>query len=92
MEEHRCSKISIWGLGVAIGIVWAISCFVAGITAIFGWGNTLVEVIGSFYIGYEPTFGGAILGAIWGFVDGFIGGALIAFFYDLVTRNMWCKK
>ncbi len=82
-------KLCIWSLGLAIGVVWAIGVFIVGITAIFGWGNALVDVMGSFYIGYHASFGGAIIGAIWGFVDGFIGGALIAFFYDLFCR---CRK
>ena len=71
-------------LGIAIGVVWAIYVFCVGITAIFGWGASLVDVLGSLYIGYGASFLGAIVGAIWAFVDGLIAGFIIAWVYNRV--------
>jgi hypothetical protein len=73
-------------LGVAIGVLWAIYVFVVGITAMFDWGNALVEALASLYIGYSASIIGAIIGAIWAFVDGFIAGVVIAWIYNLVAK------
>lgn len=80
-------KLCILSFGVALGIVWAISMLVAGWVSIFGWGSMFVNTMSSVYLGYEPSFGGGIVGAIWGFVDGFIGGVLFAFFYNLISSR-----
>ncbi len=42
---NRCQPIT---LGVAIGVLSAAYVFLAGIFAMFGWGETIVEVIGDF--------------------------------------------
>jgi hypothetical protein len=73
-------------LGVAIGVLWAIYVFVVGITAMFDWGNALVEALASLYIGYGASVIGAIIGAVWAFVDGFIAGVVIAWIYNLVAK------
>lgn len=33
-----------------------------------------------------------IIGAIWGFFDGAIGGAIIAFVYDAVAKKNKCEE
>ena len=61
----------------------AIFVFVLGVVAAaFGWGVQLAAALSSLYIGYGPTFVGAIAGAVWAFVDGLIAGVLIAWFYN----------
>jgi membrane associated rhomboid family serine protease len=45
-------------------------------------------VVSSLYVGYEPSFVGAVSGAVWAFVGGLIGGALIAWLCNrLVSRR-----
>ena len=44
--------------------------------------SAFVDAMASLYIGYEPSFIGGIVGGIWGFFDGFIAGAVVAFFYN----------
>ncbi len=64
---NSTSRLSIIGLGLALGITWAISIFLLGIVAwLFGWGINLVHIIASLYVGYAPTFLGTIYGTIWG--------------------------
>lgn len=82
--KEKPMKLCVWGLGIGLGIVWAIMMLFAGWTSIWGWGTMFVNTMSSVYIGYTPSFGGGIVGAIWGFVDGFIAGILLAFFYNLV--------
>jgi len=79
---NRCQPVA---LGIAIGVLWAIYVFCVGITAMFGWGVALVNVLASLYIGLSASILGAIIGAIWAFVDGFVAGLIIAWVYNLVA-------
>lgn len=80
---NKCQPLA---LGIALGVLWAFSVFFAGIFAMSGWGAALVQVLGSFYIGYGPSIAGAIIGAIWAFVDGFVAGVVVAWIYNLVAQ------
>ena len=53
----------------------------------FGWGKGIVEVMSSVYIGYSASFLGGIIGAVWGFADGLIGGAIFALIYNGIARK-----
>lgn len=80
--------LNVINLGLALGITWGVTLFLLGIAAwLVGWGTPLVNVLGSLYIGYTPTFWGSVIGAIWSFVDGFIGGVIIAWIYNLFSGN-----
>ena len=46
-----------------------------------------VALMGSLYVGYDASFLGGIVGALWAFVDGAIAGALIALIYNAVART-----
>jgi hypothetical protein len=75
--------------GIAFGVVYALVFFLYGIlAALFGWGAAFAEVMGSFYVGFRPTLGGALIGAVWGFAVGFVFFALAAWLYNaLVGRS-----
>ena len=82
------TKLHVWGFAVALGFTWALALFVAGIlSSLSGYCIDFVHALGTFYIGYAPGFVGAILGAIWGFCDLFIGGLIVAFIYNLFVRS-----
>ena len=87
MAKEKNLTLSVWGFGIALGIVWAIMMLFAGWVSIWGWGTMFVNTMSSVYVGYIPSFGGGIVGAIWGFVDGFTGGVLLAFFYNLIVMK-----
>lgn len=80
---NNCQPLA---LGVAIGVLWAIYVAFVGIAAMFGWGNAIVDALASLYIGYAASIIGAIIGAVWAFVDGFIAGVVIAWIYNLVAK------
>lgn len=76
-------KLSVKGLALSIGILWAIAILLTGISATFStWGDKCVELIGSMYIGYSASIAGSIIGTVWGFIDGLIAGAVIAWLYN----------
>lgn len=80
---NKCQPLA---LGIAIGVLWAVSVFLAGIFAMFGWGVAFVQVLASFYLGYGASIVGAIIGGIWAAIDGFIAGFLIAWIYNKVAK------
>ena len=81
-------RLGVVALGLAIGIAWGAGMFVLGVTAwALDWGKELVEPISSLYIGYGPTPLGSAVGAAWGFIDGFIGGAVVALLYNYFARE-----
>jgi hypothetical protein len=81
-------KLNPKNFGLAVGIVWGGGLLVWTLIASNnGWGAELLELLGTAYRGLEVTPQGAVTGGIWGFVDGFIGGYLIAWVYNkLQTR------
>lgn len=81
------THLHVISFGLAFGITWALGVLLLGFSAtFFDWGSNLVSVIGEMYIGYQPTFLGSIIGAIWGFVDLFITGVIIAVIYNFCTK------
>lgn len=81
-------KLCPMRLGFSLGLTAALYMLFLGLAGHYmGWGNPMIELMANLYHGYEATPMGSLIGAGWGFVDGFIGGMLIAFFY-----NCCCKK
>ena len=81
-------QLSIKGLALALGVTWAISVFLLGLSAwLFNWGNEWVDIIATVYRGYGQSFLGALIGAVFAFIDGVIGGVLIAWFYNKFTKT-----
>jgi len=80
----KFQKFNTIKFGLALGLMSAIAFFILGIVAISGYGAIIVEKISSIYIGYSASVGGAILGALWAFVDGFVGGIIFAWVYNKI--------
>ena len=64
----------LWGVGLCVGTLWIVIIGSPGIT---------LGLLGKFYIGYSVTIPGAFIGLVWGFVDGFICGIILAWLYNL---------
>ena len=82
------NKLSVPALGVGIGAMWGVSVLFCGLTAMFGWGAGIVAALSSLYVGYAASVPGALIGAVWAFADGFIGGAIIAWVYNRVAQRL----
>ena len=82
------ASLGVISFGLATGITAAIFVFVLAIGAgLFDWGVPVVAVLSHLFIGYMPSFVGAIAGAVWAFVDGFVAGLLIAWLYNVFLRS-----
>ncbi len=90
MGHKGCiSRLSIRRLGFAFGLIWGLGMLLMGWAGwLSGFGVPMTRMWGTVYIGFAPTFVGGILGFIWGFIDFFIFGALVAWVYNCAC----CKK
>ncbi len=80
------SKYHPVALGVAIGVLWAAYVVFVGITAMFGWGNAIVNTLSSLYLGYSASVIGVVIGGLWAFLDGFIAGVVITWIYNKLVK------
>ena len=81
-------KLQALPLGLAAGIVWGASVFLATLWIMMrgGPGEHLV-LLARFYPGYSVSIGGSILGLIYGFIDGLIGGLVFAWLYNVFAKT-----
>ncbi len=68
-----------WGLGLFIFTWWII---------IFEGATKETTLIGKVYRGYSISPIGSFIGLIWAFIDGIIGGAVIALFYNFIITKV----
>jgi hypothetical protein len=68
----------LWGLGVLLGTWWII---------ILDGSTNEPTIVAKIYRGFNLSFTGSIIGLIWGFFDGLIGGAIFAWLYNILNKN-----
>jgi hypothetical protein len=68
----------IWGLGLFFLTWWIIA---------FDGPTGEVTLMGRLYRGYTISAIGSLVGMIWAFFDGLIGGALFAWLYNLLATG-----
>lgn len=80
-------KLKPLALGMGLGVVWGVSLFITTLVSYkTGYAKLFLEVMaGSIYPGYSISPGGSLLGLFYGFLDGLIGGAVIAWVYNKVA-------
>jgi len=80
--------MSIRSVGLTTGIFGAASMFfLAWWLILTGNAEGPVTLFERIYIGYSFTPMGSIIGAVWGFVDFGIAGALFAWLYNLINKK-----
>lgn len=79
-------RLSVRGLAVAGALLWGGCLLIVELLnlAIPTYGSAFLQGIGSVYPGLHDsrTFGDVILGAVYGAIDGGLGGAFIAWLYN----------
>ncbi len=82
-------KLNIKAFALTCGTLWAVGVFFLTWWLIFLEGP---EPAGCFlnrvYKGYTMTPMGSVIGAVWGFFDAAIGGAIFAWLYNLLVGKM----
>jgi hypothetical protein len=78
-------KLNVKALGLAFGILWGIGVFVLTWWIIaFDGPSTEPNLLTQGYRGYSITPIGSVIGLIWGFFDGLVGGILFGWLYNLI--------
>ena len=84
-------KLSVKGLALASAIGWGGSILIAGIMNLIwsGYGVAFLDLARSIYPGYAAMSGfvGVLVGTVYGFVDGLVGGAVIAWLYNMLSGS-----
>ena len=79
--------LSIRSVALTTGIFGSVAMFfLAWWLIIIGNAEGPTTLFERVYIGYSFTPLGSIIGAIWGFVDWGIAGAIFAWLYNLITK------
>ena len=79
--------LSIRSVALTLGIMGGASMFLlAWWLIIIGNAEGPTTLLERMYIGYSFTPLGSIIGAIWGFIDFGIGGAIFAWLYNLINK------
>jgi len=79
----RTCKLSPRAFGLACGILWGLMILLVGLAATFwSYGTAFANLFATLYPGYALGVQGSIIGGLWGLVDGFICGVLIAWLYN----------
>ena len=80
-------KISPLAFGLSLGVLWCLSVVVISLAALhIGYGVGMIKALSALYFGLALTPVGIAIGAAWSFADGFVGGFLIAYLYNLFLR------
>ena len=80
--------MSIRSVGLTAGIFGAASMFFLAWWLIFtGNAEGPITLFERIYIGYSFTPVGSVIGAVWGFVDFGIAGALFAWLYNCINKR-----
>ena len=81
------SRLHVWKFGIAGGKICALIVFFTTLIGLYGFFGGfpmfnlfILDIYGLF--GFSLSWGGAILGAIYAFVDGFILASLFAWIYN----------
>ncbi|MFP6741313.1 MAG: bacteriophage holin [Alphaproteobacteria bacterium] len=87
-QSPQSVTLGVISLGLAFGITWSTGMIILGVAgAVFGYGLPVIDAMSSVYLGFGASVGGALVGALWGFVDGFTGGVVIAWLYNYFARR-----
>ena len=80
-------KINVKAFALAVGVWWGLGLFALTWWMILLHGATGdPTLIGRVYRGYNVSPLGSFIGLAWGFVDGIVGGAVLAWLYNLVSK------
>jgi hypothetical protein len=79
-------KLDVKAFGLTCGLVWGVGllCLTWWLIA-FDGATGEMTFIGRLYRGYSVSAAGSVIGMIWGFVDGLVGGVVFAWLYNVIA-------
>jgi len=84
-------KLDVRAFALACGLLWGLGLFCITLWIVLFEGQAPADgpppFLGLIYRGYRLNTQGAFIGLAWAFVDGLIGGAVLAWVYNLLRRK-----
>ena len=81
-------KLNVKAFALSFGLVWGLSIFLLTWWIILFDGPTgEITIIGKLYRGYNISAVGSVIGLVWAFFDGLIGGAIFAWLYNWLAKK-----
>lgn len=81
-------KLDVKALALACGLLWGLGLFFLTWWVIFFDGASGdPTIIARVYRGYSLSPVGSVIGLLWAFFDGLIGGAILAWLYNLIAAK-----
>jgi hypothetical protein len=80
-------KLNVKAFALTCSLIWGFGLFVLTWWIILTSGATgETTLIGRIYLGYRISPLGSVIGLIWALLDGFVGGAIFAWLYNLIAK------
>lgn len=81
-------KLDVRAFAITCSLIWGFGLFFLTWWIIMFDGPTgEVTLIGRLYRGYSISPTGSVIGLLWALADGFVGGAIFAWLYNLIARK-----
>jgi len=81
-------RFNIKAFALSCAIFWSLSVFVMTWWLIAFNATGEMRLLGEFYRGFTVTPVGSLIGAVWGFFDALIGGAIFAWLYNKLAAKL----
>ena len=81
-------RLQVKSLAIAMGVLWGGCMLMVGVAHQIwpGYGGAMLDLASSIYPGFHPGgYGEAVVGGLYGLVDGAVAGAVIAWVYNAVS-------
>lgn len=86
-------KLNVKAFALTCGVIWGLGLFIlTWWIIVFGGATGEATFIGKVYLGYSISPIGSVIGLVWAFVDGLIGGAIFAWLYNLIASRTSCTE
>jgi len=79
VKAFALTSALVWGFGLFCLTWWIIA---------FDGATGQTTLIGRLYRGYNISPSGSVIGLLWALGDGFIGGAIFAWLYNLIAARI----
>ena len=87
---EKTTKVSTIGLGLSLGLAWAIGVLIVGFMALIMDQISVEpfrELFNIIYPGWGRSVGSTLLMTLWSFTHGFVGGFLTGIFYNTFGKK-----
>ncbi len=82
-------KLDVKAFAIACGLIWGFGLFaLTWWIMAFDGATGQTTLVGQLYRGYSISPVGSLIGLVWATVDGFIGGAIFAWLYNLIVERV----